>query len=142
MIIANDTSTIESAINTFVTDYNATIKAINAQEGKDSSGKTEPLFGTSVLAQLQSGLQSALSMSFGTNAINSLISLGITANASADGTISLDADTLEQCAEQQFQPGCLFLSRHGQCSVQRLSRRLTAWAPTRFKWRRDCPGTE
>ena len=38
VVIANDTSSIETAINTFVTDYNATMKAINAQEGKDSSG--------------------------------------------------------------------------------------------------------
>jgi flagellar hook-associated protein 2 len=102
VIIANDTSTIESAINTFVTDYNTTIKAINAQEGKDSAGKNEPLFGSSVLAQLQSGLQSALSMSFGANAINSLISLGITANASADGTISLDANTLSNALNSNF----------------------------------------
>ena len=56
MVIANDTSSIETAINTFVTDYNTTIKAINAQEGKDSSGNPEPLYGTSVLAQLQEGL--------------------------------------------------------------------------------------
>ncbi len=102
VIIANDTSTIESAINTFVTDYNTTIKAINAQEGKDSAGKNEPLFGSSVLAQLQSGLQSAVSMSFGANAINSLISLGITANASADGTISLDANTLSNALNSNF----------------------------------------
>jgi flagellar hook-associated protein 2 len=94
VVIDNDTSSIEAAINTLVTDYNATMKAINAQEGKDSTGNPEPLYGTSVLAQLQEGLLSAVSSSFGTNAINSLISLGITANASADGTISLDADKL------------------------------------------------
>jgi flagellar hook-associated protein 2 len=102
VVIDNDTSSIETAINTFVTDYNATMKAINAQEGKDSSGNPEPLYGTSVLAQLQEGLLSAMSSSFGTNAINSLISLGITANASADGTISLDADTLSNALNSNF----------------------------------------
>ena len=61
VVIDNDTSSIETAINTFVTDYNATMKAINAQEGKDSSGNPEPLYGTSVLAQLQEGLLSAMS---------------------------------------------------------------------------------
>ena len=102
VIIANDTSSIETAINTFVTDYNTTIKAINAQEGKDSSGNPEPLYGTSVLSQLQQGLLSAVSSSFGSNTINSLISLGITANASADGTISLNADTLSNALNSNF----------------------------------------
>jgi flagellar hook-associated protein 2 len=102
VIIANDTTSIESAINTFVTDYNTTIKAINAQEGKDSSGNSEPLYGTSVLTQLQQSLLSAVSSSFGSNTINSLISLGITANASADGTISLNADTLSNALNSNF----------------------------------------
>ena len=102
VVIDNDTTSIETAINTFVTDYNATMKAINAQEGKDSSGNPEPLYGTSVLAQLQEGLQSALSLSFGTNTINSLISIGITVNASADGTISLDADKLSSALNSNF----------------------------------------
>jgi flagellar hook-associated protein 2 len=102
VVIDNDTSSIETAINTFVTDYNTTMTAINAQEGKDSSGNPEPLYGTSVLAQLQEGLQSAVSSSFGTNTINSLISLGITANASADGTISLDTDTLSNALNTNF----------------------------------------
>ncbi len=102
VVIDNDTSSIESAINTFVTDYNTAMTAINAQEGKDSSGNPEPLYGSSVLAQLQEGLESAVSSSFGTNAINSLISLGITANASADGTISLDADMLSSALNSNF----------------------------------------
>jgi len=102
VVIDNDTSSIETAISTFVTDYNSTIKAINAQEGKDSSGNPEPLYGTTVLAQLQQGLLSAVSSSFGSNPINSLISLGITATASDDGTISLDADTLSSALNSNF----------------------------------------
>jgi flagellar hook-associated protein 2 len=102
VVIDNDTSSIETAINTFVLDYNATMKAINAQEGKDSSGNAEPLYGTSVLSHLQEGLLSAMSGSFGSNAINSLISLGITANPSADGTISLDADKLSNAINSHF----------------------------------------
>jgi flagellar hook-associated protein 2 len=102
VVIDNDTSSIENAINTFVTDYNTTMKAINAQEGKDSSGNPEPLYGTSVLAQLQQGLLSAVSSSFGTNTINSLISLGISASSSDDGTISLDADTLSSALNNNF----------------------------------------
>jgi flagellar hook-associated protein 2 len=102
VVIDNDTTSIETAINTFVTDYNATMKAINAQEGKDATGKPEPLYGTSVLAQLQEGLLSAMSSSFGSSSINSLISLGITSNAVGDGTISLDADKLSSALNSNF----------------------------------------
>jgi flagellar hook-associated protein 2 len=102
VIIANDTSSIESAINTFVSDFNATIKAINAQEGKDSSGNAEPLYGTGVLAQLQQGLLSAVTSTFGTGAINSLISLGISASVTADGTITLDSDALNFALNSNF----------------------------------------
>ena len=102
VVIANDVSSIESAINTFVTDYNATIKAINAQETRDSSGNPEPLFGTAVLAELQQGLQSAMSQTFGTGKINSLIALGISASASADGTIALDSAALTSALNASF----------------------------------------
>lgn len=113
VIIANDTSTIETAINTFVTDYNAVIKSVNSQEGKDSSGQSESLYGTSVLAQLQQGLQSAMSMNFGNGAISSLVSLGITANASADGTISLNADALSSALNSKFSAVASFFQDTG-----------------------------
>ena len=102
VVIDNDTSSIESAIAKFVNDYNNVMKALNTQEGKDSSGNPEPLYGTAVLAQVQGGLLTAISSSFGTNGINSLISLGITANATADGTITLDADTLTNALNSNF----------------------------------------
>ena len=102
VVIANDIPSIESAINTFVTDYNSTMKAINAQETRDSSGNPEPLFGTAVLAQLQQGLQSAMSQTFGTGQINSLIPLGISASASADGTIALDSNALTSALNSSF----------------------------------------
>lgn len=113
VVIDNDTTSIETAINTFVTDFNATMKAINAQERKDSSGNPEPLYGTSVLAQLQEGLLSALSSSFGSNTINSLISIGITANASADGTIKLDADKLSSALNTNFNQVVSFFQDSG-----------------------------
>jgi flagellar hook-associated protein 2 len=102
VVIDNDTSSIETAIAKFVTDYNAAIKAINMQEEKDSSGNPEPLYGTGVAAQIQQGLLTAASASFGTNCINSLIALGITATATADGTITLDADKLSSALNSNF----------------------------------------
>lgn len=113
VVIDNDTSSIETAINTFVTDYNTTMKAINAQEGKDSSGNPEPLYGTAVLAQLQEGLLSAVSSAFGTNTINSLISLGITASSADDGTIALDTDTLSNALNSNFNQVVAFFQNSG-----------------------------
>lgn len=102
VVIDNDTSSIETAIAKFVTDYNAAIKAINTQEGKDSAGKPEPLYGTGVAAQIQEGLLTAVSKSFGSNVINSLIALGIKANPVADGTITLDGDRLTSALNSHF----------------------------------------
>lgn len=113
VVIANDTSSIQSAVSTFVNDYNTAIKAINAQEGQNSSGNAEPLCGTSVLAQLQQGLLSAASSTFGSGPINSLISLGITASASDDGTITLDSSTLEEALNNNFSDVVSFLQNSG-----------------------------
>lgn len=102
VVIDNDTSSIESAISNFVSDYNATIQSINAQEGKDSSGNAEPLYGAAVLAQIQQGLLLAVSASYGSDGMNSLISLGITASAAGDGTITLDPDALSNALNTKF----------------------------------------
>ena len=102
VVIDNDTSSIEKAIAKLVTDYNAAIKAINTQEGKDTSGNPEPLYGTGVAAQIQEGLLTAVSRSFGSNAINSLIALGIKATPAADGTITLDGDKLTNALSSSF----------------------------------------
>ncbi len=114
VIIANDTTTIESAVKKFVDDYNTIIKSVNGQEGKDSSGNTLPLSGTTVLAKLQQGLQSAMSMSFGAGPVNSLVSLGITVNASADGTISLNVDTLSNALDNHFSQVASFFQDAGK----------------------------
>lgn len=113
VVIANDTASIQSAIATFVSDYNATIKAINAQEQKDSSGNAEPLFGSAILARLQQGLLSTASSPFGSSAINSLISLGITASASADGTLTINSNTLTNVLNENFSQVVSFFQDSG-----------------------------
>lgn len=62
VVIGNDNSDVESTINTMVNDYNAAIKAINAQEGNDSSGNPEPLFGSPTISLLQQQLMSTLNL--------------------------------------------------------------------------------
>ncbi|MGB7266026.1 MAG: flagellar filament capping protein FliD [Terracidiphilus sp.] len=53
VVIANNNSGVETAVNQFVTDYNSLMSALNTQEGKDSSGNSEPLFGSPTLSLLQ-----------------------------------------------------------------------------------------
>jgi len=60
VVIGNDTSGVESTVNGFVSDYNALVSAINTQEGNDSSGNAEPLFGSPTLSLLQQQLLSSL----------------------------------------------------------------------------------
>jgi flagellar hook-associated protein 2 len=60
VVIANDNNGVESTMAQFVSDYNALISGINAQEGNDSSGNPEPLFGSPTLSLLQQQLLSGL----------------------------------------------------------------------------------
>jgi flagellar hook-associated protein 2 len=60
VIIGNDNSGVESAIGQTVTDYNALMAAMKTQEGKDSSGNPEPLFGSPTLGLLQQQLMGSI----------------------------------------------------------------------------------
>lgn len=62
VVIGNDNTDVESTINTMVKDYNAVIGAINTQEGNDSSGKPEPLFGSPTVSLLQQQLMSGINL--------------------------------------------------------------------------------
>jgi flagellar hook-associated protein 2 len=61
--IANNNTAVETAVNNFVTAYNQTISDLNAQEGKNSAGQPEPLYGNPTVALLQTQLESALNFS-------------------------------------------------------------------------------
>jgi len=60
LVIAIDNSGVESTVASMVSDYNALISGINTQEGKDSSGNNEPLFGSPTLSLLQQQLLGGL----------------------------------------------------------------------------------
>jgi flagellar hook-associated protein 2 len=53
VVIANDVSSVESVVGAFVSDYNSVISSINTQEGVDSSGNAQPLYGSPTLSLLQ-----------------------------------------------------------------------------------------
>jgi flagellar hook-associated protein 2 len=60
VVIANDNTQVESAVNQFVSDYNSLISAVNTQEGNTSSGTPEPLFGSPTISLLQQQLLSGI----------------------------------------------------------------------------------
>jgi flagellar hook-associated protein 2 len=98
--ITNDNTDIETAMNSFVTAYNAVVGDINKQEGNDSSGNPEPLYGSPVLSQLQSSLSTALFSGAASGSINNITQLGLTVND--DGTLTLDTDTLDSVLNSNF----------------------------------------
>jgi flagellar hook-associated protein 2 len=111
VIIANNNSSIESAVSTFVNDYNTLLKSITGQEGKDSSGNALPFYGNPLIAELQNTLEGALSSAPGNGSVASLYSLGITTNS--DGSLSLNTDTLDSVLNSNFNDVAGFFQNAG-----------------------------
>ncbi len=111
VVITNDNSAIESAFSSLVTAYNAVVKDVNTQEGKDSSGNAEPLYGSPTLALIQSQLSQALLGGTASGAISSVTQLGISVNN--DGTLTLDTDTLDSALNNNFSDVTGFLQNSG-----------------------------
>jgi flagellar hook-associated protein 2 len=109
--ITNDNTDITTAVNNFVTAYNAVIKDINGQEGNDSNGNPEPLYGNPTLAMIQSQLTGSLFAGAASGAISNITQLGIGMNN--DGTLSLNADTLNSELTSNFSDVVGFLQNSG-----------------------------
>ena len=99
--LAPDESGVEAALQTFVSAYNTLSTALTAQEGKDSSGKAEPLYGSSLVSEVQSSLSAAFAYQpTGSNTGLSLAALGL--SLSENGTLSLDTGTLGTALANDF----------------------------------------
>ena len=92
--VAPDSSSISSAINSFVTAYNTLIKDVNSQFAFNVATSTAgTLAGDSTVEGLQSALLGSTNYSYtGGSAFSSLAQLGITTNQ--DGTLSVNTSTL------------------------------------------------
>lgn len=104
--ITNNNSDVESAVSSFVSAYNTVANDLTTQEGDDSSGNPEPLYGNSAVSLLQEQLQQALIFTQSSGSITSLSQLGITANS--DGTLTLDGSTLDSALDSNFQDAMNF----------------------------------
>jgi flagellar hook-associated protein 2 len=109
--ITNDTSAVGTALGGLVSAYNSVVATMNGQEGKDSRGNAEPLYGSPTLATLQAQVTSALLGGSASGAISSLTQLGIGFNQ--DGTLSLNSDTLNNVLNSDFTDVVGFLQNSG-----------------------------
>jgi flagellar hook-associated protein 2 len=109
--ITNDNTAIETAFSSFVTAYNAVAKDLSTQEGKDSSGNAEPLFGSPTLALIQGQLSSGLLSGAGSGSVAGITQLGVSFNN--DGTLSLNTDTLDSELNSNFSDVTGFLQNSG-----------------------------
>lgn len=109
--ITNDIAAVGAAIGNVVAAYNAVVKDTNGQEGRDSSGNAKPLFGSTTLASLQSQLSGALFGGAANGSIKSVTQLGVGFNL--DGTLSLNADTLNAALDNNFSDVIGFLQNSG-----------------------------
>jgi flagellar hook-associated protein 2 len=98
--ITNDNTSIVTAMQSMVTAYNATVTAIKTQEGKDSTGKAQPLYGDPTLALLQSQLASSMLGGAASGSVSSITQLGLTLGL--DGTLSLDTTALNSKLNTNF----------------------------------------
>jgi flagellar hook-associated protein 2 len=90
VVIGNNTTGVESALESFVVDYNSLVSAMNAQEGTDSSGNNEPLYGSPTLSLLQQQLISGINNS---NPNGYLDSVSTTEGATLSGSIVIQVGT-------------------------------------------------
>jgi flagellar hook-associated protein 2 len=115
--ITNDNTDINTAVGNLVSAYNQVVKDISGQVGNDSSGNPEPLSGSPVLAQLQNSLSSALFGGSASGSISNLAQLGITVDASGNGTLDLDTDTLDDALNSNFSDVMGFFQNTGSFGV-------------------------
>ncbi|HXY97786.1 MAG TPA: flagellar filament capping protein FliD [Steroidobacteraceae bacterium] len=101
--IANDTTTITSNIQSFVTAYNTLQSTLVQLGGFDSSTDTAgPMMDDPGLENIQSQIQQALYsiVDTGSTTYNTLASVGITTNS--DGSLSLNSATLSAALNSNF----------------------------------------
>ncbi len=109
--ITNDNTAIETAMQAVVTAYNAVSAAIKLQEGNDSAGAAEPLYGSPTLGQLQTQLSGSLFTGTASGAIKDISKLGLTLNQ--DGTMALNVAALDSTLNSNFSDASGFFQNTG-----------------------------
>jgi flagellar hook-associated protein 2 len=121
LTVANDNTDVETAFSTFVSAYNTVVKDLSTQEGKTSAGAAEPLYGQSIISQLQSALSLSLTSGAPSGSISNLYQLGISVNN--DGTLKLDSAALTSTLNSSYSDVVGFMQNSGSFG-QKLSSTL------------------
>jgi flagellar hook-associated protein 2 len=98
LTVASDASQASTAINQFVTDYNAALGLVNAQFSYNSTSSSQGVLASDpTMRSLQSALMQALNFvsapATGTTTVPTLGSMGI--SIGTDGTLSIDTSTFD-----------------------------------------------
>ncbi len=101
--LASDPSQLSSALQSFVTAYNAVADQLNAQKGSGAGA----LAGDFVIQQLSQNLRQLTSYSSGSGTVQSLASMGVTLDAT--GHMSFDASTFNSLTNQNLADAFSFL---------------------------------
>jgi flagellar hook-associated protein 2 len=109
--ITNDTADISSAMDAFVTAYNAVVGDLSTQEGNDSSGNAEPLYGDPTVSLMQTQLSEALLGGKASGAVSSITQLGVTVNP--DGTLTYSDSDMQSTLDSNFSDVVGFLQNTG-----------------------------
>lgn len=124
LTVANDTSTVQTNIQSFVAAYN-TLQGTFAQLGSyDSTTNTAgPMLGNPVLSGIQGQVNQTLHSLVGTSTYNTLASIGITTQK--DGTLAVNSATLQTALSSNFSAvSQLFSGTNGIAS--RLNSQITS----------------
>jgi len=130
VVIGNDNTSVASTINTMVSDYNSLVHAMNVQEGNDSSGNPEPLFGSPTLSLLQQQLFGSLNVQ---NPNGYLDSIATNTNATLAGTISIavgngKTQTIVIGSAPAFVPADTFYTGAGNNTLENVAHTINAAA--------------
>lgn len=109
--ITNDNASVETAVQTLVTAYNSVVGTLKTQEGKDSTGAAQPLYGSPTLALVQTQLSSSLLGGGASGSVKSLSQLGMTLNQ--DGTLTFNQSTLDATLNSSFSDVVGYLQNPG-----------------------------
>jgi len=109
--VTNDNGSIETAFSSLVTAYNAVVTDIKTQEGKDSTGKAEPLFGNTTLAAIQTQIAQAMLGGAAVGGIANIAQLGL--SLGQDGKLTLQTSTLDAALNSNFSDIMGFIQNQG-----------------------------
>ena len=109
--IVNDTGDFSTAMNGFVTAYNTVVGDLTTQEGNDSSGNAEPLYGSPTLSLIQEQLSEGLLGGAPSGSVSSITQLGITVND--DGTLTYSDSDFTSEVNSNFSDVVGFLQNTG-----------------------------